>query len=62
MKHLVCCSIECGLREVEETCETDDQTIYLAKSSKSKYFSGVITTISLATNHSVLEATYETAV
>jgi hypothetical protein len=46
----MCRGIECGLREVKETGETDDQAIDFAKGGETKDFGGVVAVRKLAMN------------
>jgi hypothetical protein len=45
MKGFVSCSVEGGLREVEESGETDDEAVDFAKGGEAEYFCGVIASI-----------------
>lgn len=42
VKRLMGSGIEGGLREVEETCKTDDEAVYFAKGGEAEDFGGVV--------------------
>jgi hypothetical protein len=42
MESLVSCGVECGLREVEEPGQTDDEAVNLAKGGEAEDFGGVV--------------------
>jgi hypothetical protein len=44
----VCCGIKCGLREVKEAGETNDQAIDFAKGGETEDFGGVVAVRKLA--------------